>query len=105
MGSLDNTSMAVMAMAGIRELSQTAHSATGSADTAYTVVNPNTRRVVVCYGGTGATDIRVRFNATAAATHMPLLAQRYVVFEAVAGETIHFYNTTSTATVYVLEML
>ena len=102
-GPLDTAALASLAIAGLREVSQSVVSAVGSTATTYTVAGTTTRRVVLLYTGSGATDIRFRLNAAAAATHMPLLPQRYVVVEAVAGETISLYNTTSTANVNVME--
>lgn len=101
---LDDQTLAAMAAAGWRFINQTTVSATGSADVTYTVTGADTRRVVVYYGGTGATDIRFNFGAAATATTFPIAAQTNVVFYAVAGEVLHFYNTTSTASVYVMEI-
>jgi hypothetical protein len=108
-GQLDDVALATMALAGIRELKQSSVGPTASAAAAYTVTEADTRRVMCFHLGCtvpAAGDIRMRFNATASAAYMPLLPQRYVVFEAVAGETISFFNTgADTVTVYVMELM
>jgi hypothetical protein len=102
---LDDASLAVMALAGIREINQTAHAAGAGVDSTYTVTGDDTRRVMFYCAGTGADAIRMRANATAAATDMPLASQKYVFYSAVAGETVHFYNTaTAAATIYAMEI-
>lgn len=104
-GPLDNTALAAMATAGAREINQTAHSATGSSATTYTVTGDETRRVMLYYAGTVADAIRLRCNATAAATHMPLPPQRHVFYSVTEGEYISLYNTaTAAATVNIMEI-
>lgn len=107
-GPLDDTALAVMALSGVRELRQSTIAPTTGAQAAYTVVDVNCRRVMVFHlgaGTPGAGDIRVRCNATAASTHMPLVPQTYAVFYLQAGETLSCWNTSAdTITVNVLEM-
>ena len=105
LGPLDDAALAAMALAGMREINQTEHAATAGSDTAYTVTGAETRRVMLFFTGTAANAVRLRCNATAASTHMPLVPQQYVFCSAVAGETVHFYNTvTAAATVNVMEI-
>lgn len=97
-------SMAVMAMAGLRLLLQATHTATASSNTSYTVQSKDAKRVIACHLGTGAGDIRVNQGAAATSSHVPLIPQRYLVFDAGVGETIQFYNTTAgNITIYILE--
>lgn len=104
--SLDfERSLAMLALAGIREMLQAQHVATAGADTAYTVAGDLTRRVMFFHLGLGANDVCVRYNAVAAATHMPVTPQTYFVFDAKKGDTIHFWNTTvNNITINVMEL-
>lgn len=109
LGPIDDATLAVMALAGIRELKQSTASPTTGANATYTVTDGATRRVVVTHMGCAspaAGDIRFLAGAVAAtAASMPLYPQRYMVFEANAGDVLNFFNTgADTVVVYVSEI-
>lgn len=96
---------AMLALAGIREIVQGSVAPGASANAAYTVVDVRTRRVVCVHLGTGAGDIRFRYNVAATATNIPVIPQRYFVVDAEKDDTLNFFNTTGGAiTVYVMEI-
>lgn len=98
-------SLAMLALAGLREVTQALHTAVATSNTAYTVTGANTRRVMCLHLGTGATDIRIKTNGAATGDSMPMVGQTYFVFDAAAGDTINFYNTTlGNIMVYVMEL-
>jgi len=112
----------MLAIAGIRQLIQNNVSAGAGADTTYTVVNENARRVILLHLSAGAGDIRFNINALANANTIPIIPQRYFVVDArgaytipappgqggpiaVAADVLHFFNTSgSPVTVYIMEI-
>ena len=106
LASLDfEKALATLALAGLRETAQAKHTATASANSAYTVTGAGTRRVMCFHTGAGAVDLRVRHNAAADGDNMPITPQTYWVIDAKMGDTINFYNTTLGAiTVSIMEL-
>jgi hypothetical protein len=86
--------LAILALAGLRELVQAVHVAVATSSTHYHVQHAQTRRVMCFHTSTGAKDIRFHTNATALATDMPLTGQTYWVVDAQVGDLLYFYNTT-----------
>lgn len=96
---------ALLSLAGIRIIKQATHSATNGANTAYTVTEANTRRVVVFHTNAAADAIRVNHNAAATASHLPVLPQHYFIVDAKKADTVNFWNTTGGAiTVNIVEI-
>lgn len=88
---------ATLSLAGIRLISQATVSATPSANTAYTVQNPHTRRVLVIHLSSGNGDIRFNYNAAATSSSLPIIPARYFVVDASKDDTLNFYNTAAAA--------
>lgn len=119
LGGFGDMTEATRALAGVRELLQATAAPTTGAEAGYTVQNAETRRVMVFHLGASspaAGDIRFKCNGTATASNMPLVPQKYALFElsgprtigstSQAGETISFWNTSAdTITVYILELM
>lgn len=96
---------AMIALAGWRVISQTSVNAAPGTNTAYTVADDRTKRVVVLHLAAGNTDIRFAFNTAASSASLPLLPARYIVVDAGKGNTLNFWNTTAAAiTVFLVEV-
>lgn len=96
---------AMLALAGVRQLKQSSVAPGAGANSAYTVTEAGTRRVVAIHLGTGAGDIRFNHDAVADATKIPVIPQRYFVVDAEKDDTLNFFNTSGGAiTVYVMEI-
>ena len=87
------SALASLALAGMRILLQDIKTATAGTHVEYTVVEPNTRRVMIVHLGTNAGDIRLAYKENAKATGFPVIPQAYMVIDAKAGDTISFWNT------------
>lgn len=115
-GDMENASQAT---AAIRVLAEGTAAPTTGASASYTMTNPEARRLLCIHLGAStpaAGDIRFRMGATATATSMPLIPQKYATFElagpytngstTVAGEFVSFWNTgADTVTVYCYEIM
>jgi len=94
--------LAEVASAGWRQLKQTTVTVT-TADTTYTVTEPNTRRVKVIHGAATYGDIRFNYNAVATTTSFPVKGSEYVTVDAKKDDVLHFIGVPASTVVNVME--
>lgn len=104
LSSRPHVNQAILVAAGWNPGAQGSAAPTASANDSYEVTGSTTRWVAVAFTGTFE-DIRFEKNAAATATDFPLLPASHIVFEAVDGDTLNFWNTSgSQISVYCLEL-
>ena len=105
-GNLPNEGdRALLAIAGFRINLQTNVSVSASSEATYNVSDPASRRAVLVHLGAAAGDIRFVVDGTAAATDVPLLPERYIIFDVNTDSVIHLFNTTGGAiVVHIMEL-
>ena len=104
LASRPDVNQAIRVAAGWNTGPQGSAAPTASANDSYEVTGLNTRWVAVAFTGTFE-DIRFEKNSAATATDFPLLPASHIVFEAVDGDTLNFWNTSGgQISVYCLEL-
>ena len=104
LSSRPDVNQAILSQAGWKTGPQGSAAPTTGANASYEVTGGATRWVAVAWTGT-FTEIRFEKNAAATATDFPLLPDSHIVFEAVDGDTLNFWNTSGgTITVYCIEL-